>query len=59
APGGEMVSLRKALLYGLFIWLITFGVAFAIFPLRASARPLFESVMPVALACSVVALAVT
>jgi hypothetical protein len=46
-------NLRRALLYGLFIWLIPFGVAFAIFPLREVNRPLFESIMPVAVAGAV------
>lgn len=53
-----MTSLRKAMLYGLLVWLIPFGVAFAVFPLRASARPLFESIMPVAVAGAVVGCAV-
>ncbi len=45
-----MVSVKRALLFGVFIWLIPFAVAFAIFPLRESARPLFESIMPVSIA---------
>lgn len=53
-----MTSLRKALLYGVFVWLIPFGVAFVIFPLRESARPLFESIMPVAVAAAAVIFAV-
>lgn len=44
-----MVSFRKALLFGFLIWVIAFLVAFAIFPLRENARPLFESIMPVIL----------
>ncbi len=52
-----MTSLRKALLFGLIAWLLPFLVAFVIFPLRQSARPPFESIMPVALALTVVALA--
>jgi hypothetical protein len=47
-----MTSLRKALFYGVLVWLIPFAVAFLIFPLRQSARPLFESIMPVALAAA-------
>jgi hypothetical protein len=36
-----------ALRYGLFLWLIPFVVATAIYPLRGHERPLFESIMPV------------
>ncbi len=36
------------------IWLIPFAVAFVIFPLRESSRPLFESIMPVAIAVATV-----
>lgn len=53
-----MTSLRKALLYGVAVWLIPFVVASLIFPLRASNRPLFESIMPVAVAGGVVIFAV-
>ncbi len=42
-----MMSFLKALLFGLLIWLVPFVVAVVIFPLRESARPLFESIMPV------------
>jgi hypothetical protein len=48
-----MASMRRALLFGLLVWLIPFGVAFLIFPLRQSSRPLFESIMPVAVAAVV------
>lgn len=51
-----MTFLRRALLFGLFIWLLPFAVAFIIFPLRESARPLFESIMPVAIAVVTVVL---
>ena len=37
-------------LFGFFIWLIPFAVSALIFPLRASQRPLFESIMPVVIA---------
>lgn len=50
-----MFSHRKALLFGFFIWLIAFGLAFALFPVRTRARPLFESIMPVVLAAEAVA----
>ena len=53
-----MVSVRKALIYGVLVWLIPFAVAFAIFPLRESNRPLFESIMPVAVAGAVAGCAV-
>lgn len=49
-----MKSIKKAILYGFLIWLIPFVVAFIIFPLHDSNRPLFESIMPVAIALSVV-----
>ena len=45
-----MTSLRQALLFGFLIWLVPFMVAFVIFPLRESARPLFESIMPLTVA---------
>ena len=40
---------KKAILYGIGIWAFTFVVAMFAFPLRESQRPLFESIMPVAL----------
>ena len=43
------VNLKATVLYGVGIWAVTFIVAFAIFPLRADERPLFESIMPVVL----------
>jgi hypothetical protein len=54
-----MASVRKALLYGVLVWLIPFAVAFVIFPLRQSARPLFESIMPVVVAGAVAGFAVS
>jgi hypothetical protein len=39
------------------IWLIAFAVSVVIFPLRAAQRPLFESIMPVALAVATTGLA--
>lgn len=45
------------LLYGFVLWLIPFIVAFAIFPVRESNRPLFESIMPVVLCAATVVLA--
>jgi hypothetical protein len=49
-----MVSLGKALLFGALIWLVVFGTAVVIFPIHESARPLFESIMPVAIAIATV-----
>lgn len=49
-----MTSLRKALLLGLVVWLLPFVVAICVFPLKASWRSLFESIMPVTLAAVVV-----
>ncbi len=54
-----MVSVRKALLYGLLAWVIPFAVSFLVFPLRESWRALFESIMPVAVAMTVAALSVS
>lgn len=41
---------KSAILYGIAIWAFVFVVAMFAFPLRESERPLFESIMPVALA---------
>jgi len=49
-----MKSFTKALLYGLAVWAIPFVIAIFIFPLRENERPLFESIMPVAVALGVV-----
>jgi hypothetical protein len=38
---------KSVLLTGFLVWLIPFVVSFVIFPLKTSARPLFESIMPV------------
>lgn len=47
-------SVKKAVFYGFLVWLIVFAVSFLAFPLRDSNRPLFESIMPVALSiCTV------
>lgn len=40
---------KNAILYGIGIWAFTFVVAMLAFPFRESERPLFESIMPVAL----------
>jgi len=49
-----MVAFRRAILFGFLIWVIAFAVAFALFPIRTSARPLFESIMPVVLTAATV-----
>jgi hypothetical protein len=45
---------KHTLVYGLLVWLVPFVVGFLTFPLRTSDRPLFESIMAVALVFSVV-----
>ena len=45
-----MTSWRRAIGLGLLMWLGPFVIAFLTFPLRESARPVFESVMAVAVA---------
>jgi hypothetical protein len=54
-----MASWRKAILFGVIIWLIPFIVAFIAFPLKESRRSLFESVMPLTLSIVVIACAVS
>jgi hypothetical protein len=53
-----MASVRKAILFGFFIWLVPFVVAVVIYPLRESSRSLFESIMPVVVTAVTVPLAV-
>ncbi len=53
-----MVAKGKAILFGFLVWLAVFVVAFIIFPLRESSRPLFESIMPVAVASATAGFAV-
>lgn len=53
-----MVAKGKAILFGFLVWLAAFVVAFAIFPLRESSRPLFESIMPVVVTTASAVLAV-
>lgn len=38
---------KRAILYGVAVWAIPFVASFAIFPLRESNRPLFESLIGV------------
>jgi hypothetical protein len=49
-----MKPIWKMLLFGFLVWLIPFVVAVAIFQIRNSDRPLFESIMPVVIAICVV-----
>jgi len=44
-----MTSIKKVLIFGFLVWVIPFAVGFMAFSLRESNRPLFESIMPVAL----------
>jgi hypothetical protein len=53
-----MVAKGKAVLFGFLVWLVAFIAAFLIFPLRESARPLFESIMPVVVTVATVVFAV-
>ena len=53
-----MTRWRKVLSYGFLIWVIAFVVAFFLYPVRESNRPLFESIMPVVLALSTAVLGV-
>jgi hypothetical protein len=53
-----MTSSGRAVGFGVLVWLIPFAVAFLVYPLRASSRPLFESIMPVAVAAAAVVLGV-
>jgi len=49
-----MKSIKKALLYGLLVWLIPFIVAILLSSVRKHNRPLFESIMPVVITISAV-----
>lgn len=51
-----MRSWRRVLGLGLVAWLAPFVVAFLSFPFRESARPLFESIMAVAVTATAVLL---
>jgi hypothetical protein len=51
-----MRSWRRALGLGFIVWLAPFVVAFLAFPFRESARPLFESIMAVAVTATAVLL---
>lgn len=49
-----MHSLKKSILFGFLVWLLPFIVAFLIYPIHESHRPLFESIMPLVITISVV-----
>ena len=49
-----MAYWRKAIGLGVLVWLVPFVVAVAIFPIRESSRPLFESIMAVAVTATAV-----
>lgn len=49
-----MTSWSKALVLGVIVWLAPFVVAFLVFPFRDSNRPLFESIMAVAVTATAV-----
>jgi hypothetical protein len=53
-----MKSTKRALLYGFLLWLIPFIVAFFVFPLRETERPLFETIMAVTVTLAVVVLSI-
>lgn len=44
---------KRLIAAGFFVWAIPFIVAMFIFPIRTSNRPLFESIMPVAIVVAV------
>jgi len=49
-----MKSIKQTLLFGFLIWLIPFLVALALYSIHETNRPLFESIMPNAIAISTV-----
>lgn len=51
-----MTSWPRAIGFGVLMWLIPFAVAFMVFPFHESNRPLFESVMAVAVSAGAVGL---
>lgn len=51
-----MSSWRRGIGLGFLVWLVPFAISFAAFPLHESARPVFESIMAVAVAGAAVGL---
>ncbi len=52
-----MASARRAVVFGVLVWLFPFLVSVLTFPLRSSWRALFESIMPLSVCLVVVLLA--
>lgn len=50
-----MKNWRRVIGLGFLVWLVPFLVAFLVFPLRDDARPVFESIMAVAVTAAAVA----
>jgi hypothetical protein len=53
-----MAAKGRAVVFGILVWLIPFVTALLISSLRESARPLFESIMPVVVTIATVSFAV-
>jgi hypothetical protein len=56
-PAAEPIAMKEYLrivFFGILIWLIVFAVSVVILSLHASQRPLFESIMPIAIAAATV-----
>jgi hypothetical protein len=53
-----MYAWRRALGYGVLVWLIPFAVAMAFYKVRQNDRILFESIMPIAVVAATVVFAV-
>jgi len=49
-----MHSIKKAIIFGILVWAVPFAISFLILPIRESNRIMFESIMPVIVAGSVV-----
>jgi hypothetical protein len=54
--GGPMLAWKRAIILGILMWLIPFVIGFAAYPLHEPARPLFESIMAVAVTGTAVGL---
>jgi hypothetical protein len=50
----DMHSIKKAIIFGILVWAVPFLASILIFQIRESNRILFESIMPVIVAGSVV-----
>jgi hypothetical protein len=47
----------KIVIFGFVVWLVPFLVSFFIYPLKTAGNPLFETIMPLIITITVVALA--